>query len=106
MGKYLLRRWLARNLPEARAFDPKQGFTVPVGAWIAGQGARLGKLVAAQAGVAEIAEPSRVIALFREADNRRQGQAAWVLLFYALWHQRHILGQPATGDVFEVLAAT
>jgi asparagine synthase (glutamine-hydrolysing) len=105
MGKYLLRRWLEKALPAAQAFEPKQGFTVPVGAWIAGQGGRLGPLVAAQPGVAEIAEPSRVIALFREAEKRRHGQAAWVLLFYALWHQRHMLGLPCGGDVFEVLAA-
>ena len=34
-GKWLLRRWVERHLPAARPFAPKQGFTVPVGAWIA-----------------------------------------------------------------------
>ncbi len=102
-GKYLLRRWLEGALPEARPFAPKQGFTVPVGAWIAGQGGRLGPLVAAQAGVAEIAEPSRVEALFRNADDRGRGFAAWTLLFYALWHRTHVLGMVPAGDVFETL---
>jgi len=60
MGKWILRRWLEKNLPVARPFAPKQGFTVPVGAWIKGQGSRLGPLVAAQPGVAEIAHPDRV----------------------------------------------
>ena len=102
-GKWLLRQWLARHMPAARPFAPKQGFTVPVGAWIAGQGARLGPLVAAQPGVAEVADPGRVAALFRAAGARREGFAAWTLLFYALWHRTHILGLPPEGDVFEVL---
>jgi asparagine synthase (glutamine-hydrolysing) len=103
-GKYLLRRWLERAMPEARPFAPKQGFTVPIGAWIAAQGARLGPLVAAQPGVAEIARPDRVAALFRDAQDKRAGQAAWTLLFYALWHRAHVLGAPPGGDVFESLA--
>ena len=104
-GKYLLRRWLATHLPAADPFAPKQGFTVPVGAWIAAQGARLGPLVAAQPGVAEIAEPGRVAALFRHAEDRHQGFAAWTLLFYALWHRAHVLGLPAAGDTFATLAS-
>ncbi len=102
-GKYLLRRWLEHALPEARPFAPKQGFTVPVGAWIARQGERLGPLVAAQEGVAEIAEPSRVRTLFRHADERGRGFAAWTLLFYALWHRAHVLGIAPAEDVFDAL---
>ena len=103
-GKWLLRQWLATRLPQARPFAPKQGFTVPVGAWIAGQGARLGPLVAAQPGVAEVAAPDRVTTLFRNAAGRREAHAAWTLLFYALWHRAHIEARPVEGDVFDVLA--
>lgn len=106
MGKWLLRQWLARHCPAAQPFARKQGFTVPVGAWIAAQGAKLGPLVAAEEGVAEIAEPSKVAALFRAAGGKREGDAAWRLLFYALWHRTHILGLPPAGDVFETLSAT
>ena len=66
-GKWLLRQWLAQHLPAAEPFAPKQGFTVPVGAWIERVGDRLGPLVAAQAGVAEIARPDKVASLFRHA---------------------------------------
>ncbi len=105
-GKYLLRRWLERNCPAAEPFARKQGFTVPVGAWIAERGARLGPLVAAQPGVAEIADPARVAALFRAAGHhRRNGFGAWVLLFYALWHRTHIMGLAPEGDVFATLSA-
>lgn len=104
MGKWLLRRWLEQHLPEAQAFAPKRGFTVPVAEWIRGQGARLGPLVAAQPGVAEIAEPTKVERLFRSAASGGEGMAAWMLLFYALWHRQHILGLTSDADVFETLA--
>ena len=105
-GKWLLRQWLSRAMPEARPFAPKQGFTVPVGAWIGAQGACLGPLVAAQPGIAEIADPTRVTALFRAAaTGRHEGFAAWTLLFYALWHRTHIGGLAPAGDVFETLGS-
>ncbi len=97
MGKWILRKWLEKHLPVARPFAPKQGFTVPVGEWIKGQGSRLGPLVAAQPGVAEIADPAKVRLLFGHIRRWRHGFAAWKLLFYALWHRRHILGLPPVG---------
>ena len=106
VGKYLLRRWLERHLPVARPFAPKQGFTVPVGTWIRGQGSRLGPLVARQEGVREIAHPEKVEALFRNITRWRHGFAAWELLFYALWHRTHIQGLSPEGDVFSTLSAS
>jgi len=103
-GKWLLRQWLAANCKAARPFARKQGFRVPIGTWMAGVGDRLGKLVAMQPCVAEIAEPTRVAALFRHASGRREEFAAWHLLFYALWHRTHIQGLAPAGDVFETLA--
>jgi asparagine synthase (glutamine-hydrolysing) len=105
LGKWILRKWLEKNLPIANPFAPNEGFTMPIGIWIKGQGTRLGPLVAAQPGVAEIAHPDRVVALFRDIRRWRDGFAAWKLLFYALWHRRHILGLPPVGDVFETLSA-
>jgi asparagine synthase (glutamine-hydrolysing) len=104
-GKYLLRAWLQNALPAALPFAPKQGFTVPIGAWIAADGARLGSLVAAQPGVAEIAVPDKVQALFKAAAGKREGMAAWLLLFYALWHRAHIEHRPIEGSVTDVLSA-
>jgi asparagine synthase (glutamine-hydrolysing) len=103
-GKWLLRRWLDGAQPSAGAFAPKRGFTVPVAEWIHAEGARLGPLVAAQSSIAEVAEPAAVTKLFRDP-RKHAGFAAWTLLFYALWHRRHIQGRPADGDVFECLAA-
>ncbi len=103
-GKWLLRSWLAQHLPAAKPFAPKQGFTVPIAAWIGAVGEKLGPLVAAQPGVAEIAKPDRVAALFRAAGtDKHRGFAAWHLLFYALWHRAHVEGHAAQGDVWDVL---
>jgi asparagine synthase (glutamine-hydrolysing) len=100
-GKWLLRKWLETALPESKPFEKKRGFTVPVGDWIAGQGARLGPLVAAQPGIAEVCDPDAVKRLFGAGADK--GQAQWTLLFYALWHRRHIEGVDTAGDVFEAL---
>jgi len=103
LGKWILRRWLADKVPAAKAMAPKQGFTVPVGEWVAAHGARLGPLVARAPGVEEICRPGTVEALFRDG-GRRSGFAAWTLLFYALWHRRHVLGKRAEGDIFDCLS--
>ncbi|MBX2829741.1 MAG: asparagine synthase (glutamine-hydrolyzing) [Rhodospirillales bacterium] len=102
-GKFLLRSWLHRCLPMSEPFAKKRGFTVPVGEWIAGQGKRLGPLVANQAGILEIAEPAKVEKLFNTV-GKREGAACWHLLFYALWHQANVLGHAPAEDVFETLA--
>jgi asparagine synthase (glutamine-hydrolysing) len=102
-GKYLLRLWLAKNLPAAKPFAKKQGFDVPIGAWIAAQGTTLGELVAQNPLINELAAPEKVRALFANAHEKRAGFAAWVLLFTALWHRRHILNLAPAGDVFTTL---
>ncbi len=96
-GKYLLRRWLHDALPQADAFSAKRGFTVPVGAWIASRADVLGPLVARQPAIAEIADGGRVAKLFAAAAGKREGFAAWTLLFYGLWHRRHVEGLDTRG---------
>ena len=105
LGKWLLRRWLAEQVPVVEPLARKRGFTVPVGDWIARRGAQLGPLVARQPGLREICFPDAVEMLFREAAGRRTGFAAWTLLFYALWHRHHIQRLPPGPDVFATLGA-
>ena len=104
LGKHVLRHWLETAMPAAKPFSRKRGFTVPVGAWIAEHGPRVGALVAEQACIEAICEPQAVKDVFRAADGRA-AKAAWTLLFYALWHKAHIEGGDMTGDVFDVLNA-
>ena len=109
LGKYVIRRWLEKHLPQSQPFARKRGFTVPVAEWIGGRASRLGPLVAAQAGVAEVCDPDGVRGLFAGLSgvkpDKRAGQAAWNLLFYVLWHRRQIEGISPAGNVFDVLAA-
>lgn len=104
LGKWLLRKWLDRALPESAPFSKKRGFTVPVGEWISARGRELGPLVAAQPGVARYCHPDAVRRLFGSS-GKRAGQAQWVLLFFALWHGHYFEGKAAGGDVFDALAA-
>lgn len=102
-GKWLLRALLEKLAPGIGAFAPKRGFTVPVAEWIADRGGSLGDLVARQPGVAELCEPDAVRAVFG-ATGKRPGQAAWALLFYALWHDIHACGKPPAATPEETLA--
>lgn len=103
-GKWLLRRWLEQHNSAAHPFAPKQGFTVPIGTWIAQKGHLLGQLVAQQECIQAIAKHEQVKVLFKTADQRKQGPAAWTLLFYALWHRAHIRALAPDADVFDTLS--
>ena len=107
-GKYLLRRWLEKALPEAEPFSRKRGFSVPAAEWIAPKAARLAPFIAKCSGIADICHPEKVAALFKsfgERGAKREGQACWQLLFYALWYRIHAEGCAAGGDIFSVLEA-
>ena len=104
LGKHLLRQWLVKHAPKAEPFSKKRGFTVPVGEWIARRGTQLGPLVAKQECIKEFVKPESVEALFRTANKKHNGFAAWSLLFYALWHLMHIESKPFVADVFEALS--
>lgn len=101
-GKYLLRKWLDGVLPSAEPFSPKRGFTVPVADWLSRR-PDLGPLLAAQPQIQALCRPGTVERLFQRLD-KRNGFAAWTLLFYALWHHRHVQNRPVEGGVFDVLS--
>jgi len=103
LGKHILRLWLERVMPQAKPFAKKRGFTVPVAEWMAAR-PDLGVLVAAQPGIAEIALAGQVERLFADTD-KKTGFARWSLLFYALWHQIHIMGVAPDADVHSTLSA-
>ena len=104
LGKLLLRKWLAQALPEAEPMSAKRGFTVPVADWVAKQHERIVPLLARQAGVRELCRPGAVERLFLKSGKRAEF-AEWALLFYACWHQCHIMGIRGAGDAYELLAA-
>jgi asparagine synthase (glutamine-hydrolysing) len=105
-GKWLLRKWLSSSLPSSKPFTGKRGFTVPVGNWIGKEGCRLGPLVAKQSAIQEICDKKAVESLFKATNfgnGKKVEHAAWILLFYAVWHRSHIEGLKVDGSVFDVL---
>jgi asparagine synthase (glutamine-hydrolysing) len=56
--------------------------------------------------VQEICRPDAVENLFAMAAQKRPGRAAWTLLFYALWHRRHIERVPLPPETRAALAET
>ncbi|HVH73822.1 MAG TPA: asparagine synthase (glutamine-hydrolyzing) [Stellaceae bacterium] len=106
IGKWLLRRWLADRLPAMQPLARRRGPTVPAARWIARRAKQIAPFVAGSPAIAEFCEPAAVASLFAAADQRRAGRAAWTLLFYALWHRRHIEGESMPPDPLLALAET
>ncbi|HTT75806.1 MAG TPA: asparagine synthase (glutamine-hydrolyzing) [Candidatus Binataceae bacterium] len=106
MAKRMLRDWLAVNVPAAEPYARKLGFNPPVGEWIAARQPLIQKLVAAHPGIREIFSNDNVRTSvgWAFADLKKRHQAAWSLLFYALWHSHHVLEIPSDGTIEDVLA--
>ncbi|MCI3131611.1 asparagine synthase (glutamine-hydrolyzing) [Phenylobacterium aquaticum] len=84
-GKWLVRKWLEKTCPAAEPWARKQGFTVPVDAWI---GPRAGDIAARISGleaVRGLRSPDAVQATFRDGGPER-----WPLLFFAVWSLIHL----------------
>jgi len=85
VGKWILRKWLEKT---CRCRGPSRPSRASPCRWAIGSKPRRRPRAAgrAQPGVAEIAHPEKVEALFRDIRRWRHGFACWKLLFYALWH--------------------
>jgi asparagine synthase (glutamine-hydrolysing) len=101
MAKRLLRDWLALNVPAAEPYRNKTGFNPPIAEWLADCQPLLENLVARQPGVREIFGQEDISYTF--ANLKKHHQAAWSLLFYALWHSHHVLELPCDGTIEDVL---
>lgn len=98
-GKWLLRKWLERACPAAEPWAKKQGFTVPVDAWIAPRAADLAARVAKVDAVRRI-QPDAA-AVIRAGDGARR----WPLLFFALWALIHLEGASPADALQSLLGA-
>lgn len=102
-GKWILRRWLELHLPEARPFSKKKGFRVPVEGWMYEKGSRLAPLLARQPGVSELLAPDVIQSLLTRP-SEKTSYAAWMILFYGLWHQHHVCGVESIPDTLAFLS--
>ena len=86
-GKWLLRKWLERACPAARPWAKKQGFTVPVEAWIAPRAADLATRIG------QVESVRRVLGADEAAARMKApGPRQWPLLFFAVWALIHLEG--------------
>ncbi len=101
-GKWILRRWLERHCPAAEPWSKKQGFTVPVAAWIAPRAADLARTLPDHQGIAQACDTEAVRAAFTD---EALAQHRWPLLFYAVWWSIHV-GQVDRREVLSPLLGT
>ena len=90
-GKYLVRAWLAGVCPAAAPWARKQGFTVPVEAWIGPRAADIAGRISRVEAVRRLRTPEAVAAAFAPG-----GKGAWPLLFLAVWSLIHLEGADPT----------
>jgi len=98
-GKWLLRAWLARACPAAQPWARKQGFTVPVEAWIAPRAAALGPRIAKVAAIRQAWGAEQTRAAFADPASPHR----WPLLFFALWALIHLEGAEPDAALAELL---
>ncbi|MGA0607721.1 asparagine synthase (glutamine-hydrolyzing) [Phenylobacterium sp. VNQ135] len=98
-GKWLLRRWLERACPAARPWARKQGFTVPVDAWIAPRAADLAARIGQVEAVRRLAPDAATV--MRDGEGARR----WPLLFFALWALIHLEGASPEDALVSLLGA-
>jgi asparagine synthase (glutamine-hydrolysing) len=88
-GKWLLRQVLRRYLPEALFERPKQGFNVPIGAWLIGplRGWAQDLLVRSKIQRTGFFDPKRVESCWQEhLSGRRDGSSElWAVLMVQAW---------------------
>ncbi|HEX5377328.1 MAG TPA: asparagine synthase (glutamine-hydrolyzing) [Phenylobacterium sp.] len=96
-GKWLVRRWLEQTCPQAQPWARKQGFTVPVEAWIAPRATEIGARIAQVAAVRRVRSAEAVRAAFAEG-----GTGRWPLLFFAVWSLIHLEGAAPKDALAEV----
>jgi asparagine synthase (glutamine-hydrolysing) len=96
-GKWLLRKWLERTCPAAEPWARKQGFTVPVEAWIAPRASDIAKRLGGVEAVRRV-QPDAAAAFTAGGEGVR-----WPLLFLAVWSRIHLEGA-TPGEALESVA--
>jgi asparagine synthase (glutamine-hydrolysing) len=98
-GKWLLRKWLERHCPAAEPWARKQGFTVPVEAWIAPRAADIARRVGRVEAVRKLRTNEQVAAAFAPGPSGQR----WPLLFFAVWSLIHLEGASPKDALFAVV---
>ena len=97
--KWIFKQACRHLLPEGLLNRPKQGFEIPVDAWLRGALAPMFRETALDphSAASELIDPQRAATLFDEHQQGRgrHGQVLWSLLVLSRWAERYLSPQPA-----------
>lgn len=91
-GKFILRAWLHKHAPDFPHDARKQGFTVPIGAWMMQEQSRIDTILRSEDSVIALAGREVLEAALNKT-HKDSGLLRWRLLFYAVWCRVHLYGQ-------------
>jgi asparagine synthase (glutamine-hydrolysing) len=102
VSKYLLKRHLDGRVPASVIYRPKQGFEIPLAAWLRGELREMGRelVLSPRALGRGYARPARVRVLWDEHQRGHRDRASqlWALMILELWH-RTFVDPPTTEGV-------
>lgn len=90
-GKWIIREWLARQMPVSLFERPKQGFTPPIGAWLNGPLRDWAENLLSDSALEDCGldpRPVRKIWAGHRAGQGDNTMKLWTVLSYAAWHAR------------------
>lgn len=86
-GKYIVKKYLSERLPSIQPFRKKQGFTVPVGAWMASDAQNITDMLMNNDFIRELLNAQDVALLPKLLPNEKGAKQCWPLLYLAFWHE-------------------
>lgn len=89
-GKWIMRKWLEKRMPEAQPFARKKGFSVPVHIWIAKRSQEVKAYCLQQPGIKDLFE----VPVLEKIPVSQHKDLWWKLLYYGIWHDIHIQKRP------------
>lgn len=101
-GKWLLRQVLYRHVPKALVDRPKQGFTVPIDAWLRGTLRDWAEALLAPRRLERegwlSAEPVRIVWQRHLSGAYNEGPGLWAVLMFQAWLEHESASLPARAD--------
>lgn len=101
-GKYLLKKWLDKELPIAKPFRKKQGFTVPVGYWMTSDAKNISDVLIHNQFVQDLLNKDDLSLIPKLMATPKSATQCWPILYLTLWLVGKT-GQLNQGNIVEVI---